>query len=212
MEDERVAVAELPSAGGAGDESDDIDLRLCRMCVGGDRRACGELLKRHEARIGRLMWRFTRNRMEHVELVQEALVQVYLSLGGFRAGKAPFEHWVMRIATRTGYQFWKSQKRRKRTQPLESVDLPAAGEADQMDASAAAAALHDLLAELPTADRLVLTLMYFEQCSLREIARRAGWNEAIVKMRAFRARKRLKKMIEEKKMTEFLMGMSHGTA
>jgi RNA polymerase sigma-70 factor (ECF subfamily) len=212
MQDEPVAVADLPSPGGSGNDQNELDERQCRQCLAGDNRACGELLKRYEPRIARLMWRFTRNRTEHVELVQETMVQVYTSLPRFRWGKAPLEHWVMRIATRTGYQFWRSQKRRRNLQPLDEVDPPAPAEAGQMDATAAAAALHNLLAELPPADRLVLTLMYFEQCSLREIAKRAGWNETIVKMRVYRARQRLKKLIEEKKMTEFLMGISHGSA
>jgi RNA polymerase sigma-70 factor (ECF subfamily) len=211
MQDDGVAVADLPSAPGSEEEAHDLDLRLCRQSVAGDTRACGELLKRHEPHIGRLMWRFTRNRLEHVELVQEAMVQVYLSLPNFRPRKAPFQHWVMRIATRTGYQFWKSQRRRRRMQPLENVDPPASTALDSIDASAAAAALHNLLAQLPPADRLVLTLMYFEQCTLCEIAQQAGWNEAIVKMRAYRARKRLRTLIEENKMTEFLTGISHGT-
>jgi RNA polymerase sigma-70 factor (ECF subfamily) len=212
MEDDGVAVVDLPSAPGSDELGNELDLRQCRQCVVGDTGACGELLKRHEPHIARLLWRFTRNRLDHVELVQEALVQVYLSLSNFRPGKAPFQHWVMRIATRTGYQFWKGQRRRRKMQPLENVDPAAFPAADQLDSTAAAAALHDLLAQLPPPDRLVLTLMYFEQCSLREIAKRAGWNEAIVKMRAYRARKRLRKMIEESHMTEFLMGISHGTA
>ena len=48
-----------------------------------------------------------------------------------------------------------------------------------------------LLAHLPSADRLVLTLLYFEKCSVREIAERMGWNQALVKTRAYRARKKL---------------------
>ena len=212
MQDEPVAVADLPSAAGSGNDQTELDERQCRQCIAGDTRACGELLKRYEPRIAKLMWRFTRNRTEHVELVQETMVQVYTSLPRFRWGKAPLEHWVMRIATRAGYQFWRSQKRRRNFQPIDEVDPPAPGQTERMDATAAATALHGLLAALPPADRLVLTLMYFEQCSLREIASRAGWNETIVKMRAYRARQRLKKLIEEKNMTEFLMGISHGSA
>jgi RNA polymerase sigma-70 factor (ECF subfamily) len=210
MQDERVAVADLPSTAGSGNQQAELEERLCRQCLSGDSPACGELLKHYEPRIARLMWRFTRNRTEHLELVQETMVQIYLSLPRFRWGKAPLEHWIMRISTRTGYQFWRSQKRRRRMQPIDEIDPPAPGEAEQIDATAAAAALHKLLADLPPADRLVLTLMYFEECSLREIARRAGWNETIVKMRAYRARQRLKKRIEEKNMTQFLTGISHG--
>jgi len=210
MEDERVAPADMPSLSAGPDASDELDLRQCRQVLGGDNQACAELFKRHEARIARLMWRFTRDRGTQAELVHEVFVQVYLSLARFRPRRAPFEHWLFRIATRVGYQFWKAQARRRRMQPLE-FDLSAAAAPDRIDPAAAAETLHRLLAELPSADRLVLTLMYFEDCSIKEIARRAGWNETIVKMRAYRARKRLKRIIEQNQMTEFLTGISHGT-
>jgi len=157
------------------------------------------------------MWRFTRDRGTQAELVHEVFVQVYLSLPRFRPHRAPFEHWLFRIATRVGYQFWKSQARRQRMQPLGEFDPAAASATDQTNPAAAAETLHRLLAQLPSADRLVLTLMYFEDCSMKKIARRAGWNETLVKMRAYRARKRLKRIIEQNQMTEYLTGISHGT-
>jgi RNA polymerase sigma-70 factor (ECF subfamily) len=213
MEDERVAPADMPSLSAGGDESDELDLRQCRQVLGGDNQACAELFKRHEARIARLMWRFTRDRGTQAELVHEVFVQVYLSLPGFRPRRATFEHWLFRIATRVGYQFWKRQARRRRMQPLGEFDpaAVAAAAADRTDPAAAAETLHRLLAQLPSADRLVLTLKYFEDCSMKEIARRTGWNETLVKMRAYRARQRLKRIIEQNQMTEFLTGMSHGT-
>jgi RNA polymerase sigma-70 factor, ECF subfamily len=158
------------------------------------------------------MWRFTRDRNIQVELVQEVFVQAFVSLHRFKPGIAPFEHWLVTIATRVGYQFWKKQTRRGSMQTLNGVDLPAAKQIDQIEPAEAAAALHELLAMLPVKDRLMLTLMYFEEASIEEIARRSGWNKAMVKMRAHRARKRLKRMIEERNMQEIFMGSSHGTA
>jgi len=212
MEDERVALAEMPSLSAGGKESDELDLLQCRQVLAGDNQACADLFKRHEARIARLMWRFTRDRGTQAELVHEVFVQVYLSLPRFRPHRAPFEHWLFRIATRVGYQFWKAQARRRRMLPLDDFDPAAATAADRIDPTAAAETLHRLLAQLPSADRLVLTLMYFEDCSMKEIARRTGWNETLVKMRAYRARQRLKRIIEQNQMTEFLTGISHGTA
>ena len=211
MEDEPVAPADIPSLSASGDESDELDLRQCRQILAGDNQACAELFKRHEPRVARLMWRFTRDRGTQAELVHEVFVQVYLSLPRFRPHRAPFEHWVFRLATRVGYQFWKTQARRRRMQPLGEIDPAVATVTDQTNPAAAAETLHRLLAQLPSADRLVLTLMYFEDCSMKEIARHAGWNETLVKMRAYRARKRLKRIIEQNQMTELLTGISHGT-
>jgi RNA polymerase sigma-70 factor (ECF subfamily) len=214
MEHSRVAVCDAAGGSANGDALDERDWRDCRQCLQGDEAACMSLFKRHEPRIAKLMWRFTRDRSVQAELVQEVFVQAYLSLHRYRPAKVPFEHWLVRIATRVGYQFWKRQARGRREQSLEGLDFaaaPATGDAEA-DAAAAAQTLHNLLALLPAKDRLVLTLMYFDECGIREIAQQTGWNSAMVKMRAYRARNRLKQMIEERNLTEALMGFSHGSA
>jgi RNA polymerase sigma-70 factor (ECF subfamily) len=188
-----------------------LDRLQCEQCKAGDNDACAQLLKRHEKRIARLMWRFTRNRGIQAELVQEVFVQAYLSLPRYQPTGVPFEHWLVRIGTRVGYQFWKKQSRSRQMQPLtEATGVPASA-IETLDPSAAAGILHDLLALLPPPDRLVLTLMYFEECSIKEIAQRAGWNAAIVKMRAYRARNRLKAIIEQKNMADVLKDIIYGT-
>ena len=63
--------------------------------------------------------------------------------------------------------------------------------------SEAAEALFELLRRLPDKDRLVLTLVYFEECSTAEAAERMGWSVTLVKVRAFRARHRLRALLEE---------------
>jgi DNA-directed RNA polymerase specialized sigma24 family protein len=83
---------------------EDPDWRDCQLCLAGDQTACARLFKRHEPDIARQMWRFSRDRGVCEELVQEALVQAYFSLGRYRPMKTPFVHWLRRIATRVGYR------------------------------------------------------------------------------------------------------------
>lgn len=190
---------------------EDRDWRDCRQCLSGDNDACTALFKRHEAEVARQMWRFTRNRAACEELVQEVFVEAYLSLKRYRRLQVPFVHWLRRIATRVGYRYWKQQARRRKHVPLEGFDAPICV-SEVRDPSVAAAILHDLLARLPAADRLVLTLKYFEECGIEQIAQRTGWNQAMVKMRAFRARRRLKKIIEREKLFDALQDVIHETA
>ena len=86
--------------------------------------------------------------------------------------------------------------------PLGDLDPPAAPA--EMEPSAAGAAVHALLSHLPPPERLVLTLMYFEECSVREIAERMGWTRPMVKMRAYRARRRLKAVAQREHLLERL--------
>lgn len=187
---------------------DNADARQCQGCLAGDADACASLLKRHEPAIARQMWRFTRDRNTQAELVQDVLVEVYLSLHRYRPGKMPFDHWLGRIATRVGFRFWKRQSRRRQHVSLEKVDVPAA--TDRPPDQTAAELLHDLLGQLGVKDRLVLTLVYFEQCSMLEIAMRTGWTSAMVKMRASRARRRLKALIVKNHLMDSLLEAAHG--
>ncbi len=149
------------------------------------------------------MWRFSRNPAVCEELVQDVFVEAYFSLKSYR-GRAPLIHWLRKIGARVGYRYWKEQAKTKAAVPLQDFDVIEAEQTDALEPSAAAEILHALLARLPAADRLVLTLMYFEQCSTKDIAQRMGWTRAMVKMRAHRARKKLKTIAESENLLEKL--------
>jgi len=95
------------------------DLDDARQTRRGDPEAYRRLIERHQGSVARMLWRFSRDRGVHEELVQDVFVEAYLSLDGYH-GKAPFEHWLARIATRVGYRYWKQKARR---QGMELFDL-----------------------------------------------------------------------------------------
>jgi len=169
----------------------ETDYRDIQSTLAGDHEAFARLVRRYQRRVARWMWRFTRDRARCEELVQDVFVEAFFGLAGYR-GKAPLEHWLARIATRVGYRFWKGRAKDAGTVSLDGFEHVAAP-AEQLGPSAAAEMVHSLLAGLRPAERLVLTLQYLEQCSVKEIARRTGWSKAMVKMRAHRARKKLRR-------------------
>ena len=179
------------------------DRKDIEACLGGDKDSYERLVQRYEIQIAKLMWRFSRNPAVCGELVQEVFVEAYFSLKSYR-GQAPFLHWLRKIGTRVGYRFWKEQEKRKVFIPLADFDVIKKEETNAVDSQMAAQILQSLLARLPRADRLVLTLMYFEQYSTRQIAEMMGSNRAMVKMRALRARKKLKTIAERENLLEKL--------
>lgn len=144
-----------------------------------------------------MMWRFSRDPVVHAELVQDVFVQAFRSLSGYR-GAAPFGHWLARIATRAGYRYWRRRDRAARhpTVPLQEWDGMARQDVEAVDPSRAAAVLYEMLAALPPRDRLVLTLRYLEDCSVKETARRTGWTQSMVKVQTLRARRKLRVLFE----------------
>jgi len=171
------------------------DVRLSRR---GDSDAYTRLIKQHQSQVSRMLWRFSRDRLVHEELVQDVFVEAYMSLGSYRE-KAPFGHWLSRITTRIGYRYWKQIARRGETESFslaEWDELPGKSPED-MDPGRAAEMLHHLLAQLRPRDRLVLTLRYLEGCDVAETARRTGWTKSLVKVQSRRARKRLEKLFAQ---------------
>lgn len=154
----------------------------------GDGDAFGELVRRHERRVFRLAGRFFRRPEEIEDVAQETFLQAWKKLGTYRA-KAPFEHWLTRVCLNTCYGRFRKRKGDER--PLEH-DVAAEGHdpTARLDAER-------LLAHLSAEDRFVLLLLHGEGWTVAEIADRLGWSRANVKVRAHRARKRLRGVLAE---------------
>jgi RNA polymerase sigma-70 factor (ECF subfamily) len=175
----------------------EIDQGDIAASLNGDGEAYARVVRHYQDQVAAQMWRFTRDPAVLEELVQDVFVEAYLSLRGFR-GRAPFLHWLRRVATRVGYRYWKSQvRKRDREEVLRETSLNLATAPEDPTPSEAAEALYGLLARLPPPDRLVLTLFYFAECDTNEIASRTGWNRTLVKVRLHRARKKLKALLNE---------------
>jgi RNA polymerase sigma-70 factor (ECF subfamily) len=177
----------------AAERSDD---QLVSAALGGDEAAFGELAARHKTRIFGLVSRFAGNSADLEDICQDVFIQAWFHLRQFRRA-SPFEHWILRIATFKCYDYL---RRRKRERASTSVDLllesgfqPAAPEPraphPELDR------LHDAIAKLKPRERLVITLLELEDRSLQEVADLTGWSVGNVKVRAFRARASLHKLL-----------------
>ena len=146
------------------------------------------------------------------DLAQTVFMRIFANLSQYR-GVVPFEHWVSRIAVNACLNQLQSEKIRPELRHadlsesevamLERVQLEG-GELDAGDNLAARDVTEKLLSSLPPEDRLVLTLQYLEGRTVEEIHKITGWNKSLIKVRAFRARNRLKKryarLIEEDRL------------
>ncbi len=178
-------------------EGDKQDLDDVAATLEGDREAFSGIVERHGEAVKKQMRHFTRDPVRAEELAQDVFVEAYLGLAKFR-GDAPFRHWLARIATLTGYGFWKKRDREKNNVPLrEDAEAAGGGDARPGDPDGAAKLLFELLATLPPDDRLAMTLMYLENVGQEEIARRMGWTRVMVAVRLYRAKQRLKKLGEK---------------
>jgi RNA polymerase sigma-70 factor, ECF subfamily len=180
-----------------------FDVAACLERVArGDAEAAQELVAHCHPLVVRLVRAHRSRSLGEEDLVQEVYLKTFSKLDRYepRAG-IPFEHWLSRLTVRTCLDALRTEARR----PLgHSVALTPAAEgwleslrrADAPppidDALAARELLEALLARLPAADRLVLTLLDVEERSAAEVGGLTGWSTALVRVRAFRARRRLR--------------------
>jgi len=140
-------------------------------------------------------------RVAEEDLAQDIFLKVFERLGQYRA-EVPLEHWVSRVAVTTCLDQLRAQKRRPEFRwadlsetEAEMLDAVLTSESEPHPAQGLAAKeiVTRLLECLSPQDRLVVTLLDLEEKSLAEIRRITGWNETLIKVRAFRARQKLKK-------------------
>jgi len=168
------------------------DERLIQSTLAGDDAAFAALVARHKRKVFGIAARFARNDHDLDDLAQEIFVKAYRNLGRFR-GDAPFEHWLSRIAVRSCYDHLRQTRPERTTGTLDGVEVPVE---DNVAPARAREVLDYALGQLPADQRLVITLLELEEQTVREIAAATGWSESNVKVRAHRARQRLKEILE----------------
>jgi len=173
------------------------DKRLVADTLSGDDEAFAELTRRHKSRVFGVAARFARDASELDDICQDVFVQAYFKLRQFR-GDSPFEHWLMRITTYKCYDYLRKRQRGgaaiSTDAMLESGYEPVAPA--PVEPHPALDRFHSALAELSPKERLVITLLELEDRTLQEISELTGWSVNNVKVRAFRARAALRKLME----------------
>jgi len=174
------------------------DEQLVSAALAGNDDAYAELAQRHKGRVFGVASRFARDAAELEDICQEVFTQAYFKLRQYRRD-SPFEHWLLRITTHKCYDYLRKRRRRA---PHVSVDemLESGHEPHAPQPTAAhpdLERLHAAMGELSDKERLVITLLELEDRSVQEVAGLTGWSASNVKVRAFRARAVLRKLLDK---------------
>jgi RNA polymerase sigma-70 factor (ECF subfamily) len=181
----------------------EADARWAQRARQGDRAAMQHLVERHQAAVGRLLWRFVRTQADLDDLVQETFLRMVRGLPGWRA-EQPFAHWLLRIATNVGRDYFRRQSVRRRWLAESGPARDDAPEPEAVDPAADPAArasaneVKAILAELAPDERTLLTLHHLEGWGLAQIAGQFGWTVTATKLRAWRARGHLRTLLQAK--------------
>jgi RNA polymerase sigma-70 factor, ECF subfamily len=140
------------------------------------------------------------------ETAQDVFIRAYQSLPTFK-GKSNFSQWVSSIAVKTCYDYWRKAYRSQEVSMSslseqhqnwleEAVSDPSESSLDEKVVQKEGLELLDwALGQMSPEDRMVLELVYLEGLSGKEAANILGWSLANVKIRSFRSRRKLEKLL-----------------
>ncbi len=174
--------------------------------INGDTKAFTVLIDRYKHMVFTLALKILKNREEAEEVSQDVFVKVYQVLQSFK-GDSKFSTWIYKIAYYRSLDYLKKQKRGLSTSSLDSdkeYHLPSIeNDLDALEVNERKQAIKSAIDKLPVDDAVVITLHYFEELSLKEIAKIIGVEANTVKVRLFRSRKRLAQLLKNRLEPEF---------
>ena len=183
------------------------DSAVIARVLAGEVNAYESLIERYKTRVFSVVANHVPG-ADVAEVAHDVFVDAFRSLKSY-AGRKPFEHWISPIAVRRCCDYWRRRHRRhdvpvtslspEGSEWVERVMGEGAMEEHRQreEAKAARELLDGVLAKLPAKDRMALTLVHLEGRSVGEAAELLGWSAVNVKVRAHRARRAMKGMIEE---------------
>ena len=170
----------------------------------GDMAAAHELVEHLTPLIRKIVCAHLPWRLAPEDLMQDVFMKLFARLDQY-AGVVPFEHWVARVAMNTCRDSLRGQKRcpeirladmtEEEVRALEAV-VADEGIPDSGTATGARELVDRLLSSVGPEDRLVLRMIDMEHRTAEEVRAVTGWSITGIRVRAFRARRKLRKLAE----------------
>ena len=165
-----------------------------------DEQAASDLVRELFPLVRKIVHRHLPRRTSEEDLCQMIFIKLFQNLNQY-SGKVAIEHWVSRIAVNTCLNQLQSEKSRPELSWADMTEEQASlvqyvadnvSSGADLDSVVSNEVVEKLLGALNPQDRLVINLIHLEGYSIQEVKQMTGWNTALVKIRAFRARRKLK--------------------
>ncbi len=185
------------------------DQPLINRTLNGDMGAFAELVDRYKYMVFTLAMRMVKNREEAEEIAQDSFLKAYQGLKRFK-GDAKFSTWLYKIAYYRSLDYVRKSGRKIETTSIDEVYERHLGEEENavmhFERSEQNKTIKDALRLLPGDDGILITLFYYEELSLQEISAVMDLTANNVKVKLFRARKRLMNLLADTLEPEIIRG------
>jgi len=189
---------------------DGVSRELVAAVLQKDEAAARELVRSLYPLVAKLVRSHRPARTAEEDLCQMIFIKILQKLPQF-SGAVPLEHWVSRIAINTCLNQIQAEKARPELREADLSEEQAAvirnlatttDELGPDQSFASRQLVEHLMNALKPAERLVIDLLYLQQRSVSEIQQVTGWSGALVKVRAFRARQKMKRVLSSLTLRE----------
>ncbi len=168
-----------------------------------DEQAARDLVEKLHPLVIRIVRAHLPQGEDEQDLAQDVFLKLFDRLEQY-LGQVPFEHWVSRIAVNTCIDKLRSRQRRPSVCWSDLSDdqqrvvdqLPTERSEDTPPERLAWEVVEKLMLGLAPKERLLISWLDLEQRSIAEVCEQTGWNSGVVRIRAFRARRKLKSLFE----------------
>lgn len=175
----------------------------------GDTHTLALLVEKYKHMVFTLAFRMVKNREEAEEVLQDVFIKVYNAVDSYN-GDAKFSTWLYKIAYNKSLDYLKKQKRSLDTFSVDDYENMDFAEMENItrniEEKERKEAIGKILKELSAKDSVLITLYYYEELSLIEIAKVMDLSPNTVKVQLHRSRKRLAKLLKEKLEPEIIQG------
>lgn len=179
---------------------------ICRVRQG-DTKAFAALVNQYKDLVFTLSLKMLKDREEAEEVAQDTFVKIHQALNKFN-GTSKFSTWIYKVTFNTCLDRLKKNKRSQRAaQPVHAIEgesLPSLNILDSIEERDRKKMIRDCLDRLPGEDSFLLTLYYFDEMSMEEIATIIGINANNVKIRLFRSRKKFAALLKDRSAPQIL--------
>jgi RNA polymerase sigma factor (sigma-70 family) len=183
-----------------------FDLPDClRRVRAQDQDAARKLVEHLYPQVMRIIATKVPRRDSEEDLAQDIFLKMFTKLGQFK-GDVPFEHWVSRIAVNHCLNALRSQRSRpewrwadltpEQAETLDAVMTSSSDSPHPAQALGARELVDKLLETLDPPDRWLIRMLELEERSIEELKQYTGWSSTRLRVRAFRARRKLNKAFE----------------
>ncbi len=183
------------------------DQPLIDAVLAGDTQSFRVLVDRYKDLVFTLALRMVKHREEAEEVSQDTFIKVFRSLNRFK-GDSKFSTWIYRVAYNTCLDRLKKHKREHQVVAIDEYtehQVKTIDNAlDTMEEEERKLAIQSCIQLLPSDDNALLTLFYFEELSLEEIADIVGLTANNVKVKLFRSRKKLTNILRDRLEPEII--------